>query len=188
MKPAYAGVIWMPVMGALSEAKLDELVQAGCPTCGASRLVFGAYLDGRLPIMGGEPVGKLTWCYDGEKFVDGVYEIRCASCKQQLFAADLCPRCDRPGSLAKALESENTFPLLKECPSCQGEELRYLTMVPATVIYERKRAAPPRTDVDPYDPGFHGFRVECRDCATVAECQDRCPLCGAEGPLRQRPG
>ena len=24
--------------------------------------------------MGGEPVGSITWVYDGEKFVDGVFE------------------------------------------------------------------------------------------------------------------
>lgn len=175
-------------MGAVTETKLDELVQAGCPKCGASRLVFSAYLDGRLPIMGGEPVGKLTWCYDGEKFVDGIYEISCAACKQPVFAADRCPRCDHEGLLSRALETENTFPLLKECPSCQGEELRYFTMVPASVIYERKRAAPPRTEVDPYDPGFHGFRIDCRDCGTVAERTEHCPLCGTQGPLRTRPG
>jgi hypothetical protein len=175
-------------MGALTESRLDEITQAGCPGCGQSRMNFRAYLDVRLPLLGGEPVGKLVYCYDGEKFVDGVYEIGCAACDKTLFSETICPRCHQAGGLARALASGNTYPLPKECPSCQGEEVRYLAMLPAATTYERKRAAPPRTEVDPYDPGFHGFRVDCADCGTVSEQTERCPLCDAPGPLRNRPG
>ncbi len=175
-------------MGILTESKLEEILAAGCPRCGTGELSFLAYLDGRLPLLGGEPVGKLAWCYDGEKFVDGVYEIGCTGCKQTLFSASVCPRCHSPEGLAQALESANRFPLPTECPSCQGEEVRYVAMLPAASIYVKGRAATPRTDVDPYDPGFHGYRVDCRDCGTVAEQTARCPLCDAPGPLRPRPG
>src|ERR1700712_3217459 len=97
-------------MGILTEDKLDEIVQAGCAACGPGRLSFRAYLDGRLPILGGEPVGKLSWGYDGEKFVDGVYEITCAECRQLLFTAEVCPRCNLPGGLARAQTTENSYP------------------------------------------------------------------------------
>jgi hypothetical protein len=175
-------------MGALTESKLDEIVNVGCPHCGAGKLRFSAYLDGRLPLLGGEPVGKLTWCYDGEKFVDGVYEIACAACSGAIFSESSCPRCHAADGLARALAAENSYPLPAECPSCQAEEVRYVAMLPATTVYEGKRATAPRTDVDPYDSGFHGFRIDCVDCGTVAEMKERCPLCDAPGPLRQRPG
>jgi len=174
-------------MGALTEARLDEIARAGCTTCGASRLIFRAYLDARLLLLGGEPVGKLSWCYDGEKFVDGVYEVTCSACGKRLFSEKICPRCHQESGLARALATPNSYPLPSECPSCQGEEVRYVAMLPASTTYEGRRAGPPRTDVDSYDPGFHGYRVDCTDCGTVAELTERCPLCDAPGPLRQRP-
>src|SRR6188472_1890421 len=64
-------------MGLLDEPGLDRLLEAGCAKCGARKLAFATYVEGLLPIMGGEPVGKLTWVYDGEKFIDGVYEVTC---------------------------------------------------------------------------------------------------------------
>ena len=101
-------------MGLLDEPGLDRLLEIGCPKCGAHRLTFTSYVDGMLPIMGREPVGKMTWVYDGEKFVDGVYEVACAQCKETLFAAELCPRCHAPGGLArarwKARSSSRPFP------------------------------------------------------------------------------
>jgi hypothetical protein len=174
-------------MGMLTEPGLEDLIQAGCAACGGKRLGFRAYLDGRLPLMGGEPVGKLGWAYDGEKFVDGVFEVTCADCKHLTFLADVCPRCHAPGGLAKALETENAYPVPKECPGCESEEVRYLAMVPARVTYEGKRAEKARTSVEIADPSFHGYRVDCKTCGTVAELTDRCPLCDAPGPLRPRP-
>jgi hypothetical protein len=175
-------------MGLLTESRLDAIVQAGCPACGPSRLSFRSYLDGRLPLLGGEPVGKLSWCYDGEKFVDGVYEIRCAGCSQLLFSAEVCPRCHHEGGLARALATENGYSLPRECPTCHAEEVSYRALLPASVIYERRRAAPPRALIDPYEPGFHGYQVDCEACGTVAQQTERCPLCDAPGPLRRRPG
>ena len=73
------------------------------------------------------------------------------------------------------------------CPACDGEELRYVAFVPARVVYEGKRADKARTSTELHDDGFHGYRVDCRDCGTVAELTDACPLCDAPAPLRARP-
>jgi RNA polymerase subunit RPABC4/transcription elongation factor Spt4 len=175
-------------MGLLDEPGLARLIDAGCPTCGARKLTFAAYLDGLLPIMGGEPVGKLGWVYDGEKFVDGVYEVACAACKQVVFTADVCPRCHAPGGLARALATSNRWPVPAACPSCDDEQLRYVAFVPARVVYEGKRADKARTSTELHEDGFHGYRADCRDCGTVAELVDACPLCAAPAPLRARPG
>jgi hypothetical protein len=174
-------------VGILDEAGLEELVAAGCAKCGSGRLRFGAYVDGLLPIQAGEPVGKMTWVYDGEKFVDGVFEVGCLDCNAELFTADVCPRCHAPGGLAIALASANRWPVPTQCPSCEGEELRYIAMVPASVTYEGRRAGKPRCGTELYDEGFHGYRVDCKECRTVA-VRDTCPLCNAKPPLRTRPG
>src|SRR5438552_10116584 len=127
-------------MGLLDEPGLDRLLDAGCAKCGGRTLTFTTYVDGLLPIMGGEPVGRLTWVYDGEKFVDGVYEVACAACKAVVFAADVCPRCNAAGGLGRALESPNRWPVPPACPSCGDDQLRYIAFVPARVVYEGKRA------------------------------------------------
>jgi hypothetical protein len=175
-------------MGKLTEPDLDAVVQRGCAGCGGTRLQFRAYLDARLPLLGGEPVGSITWVYDGERFVDGVYDVTCAACNAPVWRADDCPRCHAPAALATVLATENRWPVPSACPRCDGEELRYLAMVPARVVYEGKRADKARTSTEMHDPGFHGYRADCADCGTVAELGDRCPLCAAPGPLRPRPG
>jgi hypothetical protein len=174
-------------MGALTEATLDTLISGGCSGCGSKRFLFQSYLDARIPLMGGEPVGAITWAYDGEKFVDGVYRVRCADCQKSLFDEAACPRCHSPDALTTILAASNRWQVPASCPSCGAEEVRYLAMVPATVLYEGRRAERPRTHTDMHDPGFHGFRVDCPDCGTVAEVTDVCPLCQAPGPLRPRP-
>ena len=175
-------------MGLLDEPGLERLVGAGCPGCGSLKLAFRTYVDGLLPIMGGEPVGRITWVYDGEKFVDGVYEVQCADCRRAIFSADVCPRCHAAGGLARALETPNRWSVPDRCPSCDEEEVRYLAFVPAQVVYEGQRAEKARCATEPHDDGFHGFRVDCRGCGTVAELTDSCPLCDAPAPLRPRPG
>lgn len=175
-------------MGVLTEAALDELVGRGCPACRSARLQFRTYVDGRLPVMGGEPVGTITWQYDGEKFVDGVYEVACADCKHVVLHSDQCPRCHAPGALPAILGTTNRWPVPPACAGCESDEIRYVAMLPARVIYEGKRAEKARTSTELHEPGFHGYRVDCRDCGTVAELVDRCPLCDAPAPLRPRPG
>src|SRR5262252_8036072 len=75
----------VPNVGSLDEFKFTELVGVGCPACGAKKLVIRSYVEGKFPIMGGEPVGPVTWAYKGETFVDGVFEIRCAGCDTVAF-------------------------------------------------------------------------------------------------------
>jgi hypothetical protein len=169
-------------MGALREEDLDTLA---CD-CGAKRLRFSTYVDGALPLLGGEPVGAVTWLYDGEKFVDGVYEVRCEDCKKVVFSSDICPRCNASGKLSSALAAENSWPVPTECPKCGVEEICYSAFFPARVFYERKRADKARTSTEMHDPGFHGFAITCRDCGPVSE-RAECPLCGAAPPLRPRP-
>jgi hypothetical protein len=175
-------------VGLLDEPGLDRLVGAGCVRCGALKLVFKTYVDGLLPVMGAEPVGRISWVYDGEKFVDGVYEVACADCRQVVFTADVCPRCHAPGGLDQALHTPNRWPVPASCPSCDEEEVRYIALLPAQVVYEGQRADKARASVELHEDGFHGYRVDCRGCGTVAERTDSCPLCDAPAPLRPRPG
>jgi hypothetical protein len=146
-----------------------------------------------VPFVDGEPVGRVGWIYDGEKFVDGVYAVDCATCGAAVFSADVCPRCHHPGGLEIALSTPNRWPVPGGCPDpeCGGEEIRYAAFVPARVDYEGRRAERARTAVEPSDPGFHGFRAECRACGQSLAARDEaegCPLCEASGPLRARAG
>jgi hypothetical protein len=172
----------------LTEETVEIMIDTGCTACGSKRLTFQTYVDGRFVLQGGERVSSLVWVYDGEKFVDGIFEIVCASCQHVVFQARWCPRCHAEDGLARALAATNRFPVPRACPSCHAEEVRYIAMMPAAVTYEGKRAEKPRANFELEDPGFHGYRVDCASCGTVAELRDRCPLCDAPGPLRVRPG
>jgi hypothetical protein len=178
-------------MGELDETALDRLIAAGCAGCGGTTLIFETYVDGVIPFLGGEPVGRVTWAYDGEKFLDGVYAVTCAGCRRQLFGSALCPRCHASAGLARALARPNRWPVPAACaePDCGCEEIRYLAFLPARVSYQGKRADKARSSIEPHDDGFHGIRAECRACRkTVSVPTDSCPLCEAPGPLRVRPG
>jgi hypothetical protein len=173
-------------MGLLTVAQLETFLASGCTVCSATSLRFRTYVDAGVPMMAGEPVGKLYWAYNGERFVDGVFEIACVACSAIAFFSDACPRCHSPGGLATALDGENAYPAPKECPSCAGQEVRLIAFVPARVLYERTRAKKAQTAIEPHDPGFHGYRVDCKTCGTVAELSGCCPLCASAGPLRAR--
>lgn len=174
-------------MGLLTEEKLLSLIDAGCPSCKGKKLSFQTYVDGKQRLLGGEPDSPITWAYKGETFIDGVFEVRCFSCKKEIFSSSVCPRCHSEGGLQKALARENQMTLPKECPTCQAEELWCLAMLPAQVTYEGKRAEKARTDTEVYDAGFHGYQLLCRFCGVIEENKDHCPLCEAPGPLRERP-
>jgi hypothetical protein len=177
-------------MGLLDEPGLDRLIAAGC-ACGGQTLVFRTYVDGVFPFLAGEPVGRATWAYDGEKFVDGVYEVTCSACSSKLFSADVCPRCHAPDGLALATANALAVPLVCADADCGAEEIRYLALVPARVSYDEGGADKARSATEPHDDGFHGLRATCRACGAVAVERtdaDACPLCEAPGPLRARPG
>ena len=149
-------------MGLLTEPDFDRLVAAGCALCGATKLMFRTYVDGAIPMVGGEPVGRITWVYDGEKFIDGVYEVRCGQCDALTFSTEVCPRCHAAGGLARALTTPNDWPVPSSWPSCEEEEVRYVAFVPARVAYDGKRAEKARDLCELHEDGFHGARVDCR--------------------------
>jgi hypothetical protein len=167
----------------LSEAAFTALVDAGCLACGSKKLVVESIVAQRLPILGGEPYGSPSWGYKGEELVRGTFSITCEGCKKELYTGTACPRCDSVGGVARALETENDFALPTACLRCGSELLTATAYVPAVVVYEGKRAAKARTQTVPEDPGFHAFRVECKDCKTADERRDPCPLCAALATL-----
>lgn len=162
----------------LTEAAFTEIVDAGCPSCKAARIVVEAYVAQRLPLMGGELYGSPSWGYKGEDLVTGTYRIACKDCDRELYASSGCPRCDAPDALARVLEAENGFPLPVKCTGCDSELVTASAYVPATVVYDGKRADKARTQTAPEDPGFHAFRAECKQCRNTAEQRTPCPLCG----------
>ena len=174
-------------MGTLSKPGLDDLLAAGCAACASKKLTFLTYVDGLFALMAGEPIKRVVWVYDGEKFLDGVYKVVCSACQHTIFSAAECPRCHAPEGLEKALSTENTYPIPEQCPSCGNEETRFIALVPARVAYEGARAEKARSAHELHEPGLHGYRVDCRDCGKVAELEGRCPLCASPGPLRERP-
>jgi RNA polymerase subunit RPABC4/transcription elongation factor Spt4 len=173
-------------MSKLSEQAFAEMVDAGCPSCGGRQLNLRSYVDGLVPLMEGEPVGPIKWVYKGEMFVDGLFEIACGACKNVVFTDDRCPRCHAEGGLEKGLSATNTYAVPQQCPRCEHVEVRYIAFVPARVRYEGKRADKAQTSVELHDPGFHGYRVDCKSCGKVAERVDACPICEAPAPIRAR--
>lgn len=177
----------MPFVGKLDEATFTARVQAGCPECGHKKLSMVSYVEGKFPLIEGEPTGAVAWAYKGEGFVDGVFEMTCAGCKRVLFEEASCPRCHAEGGLAKALGSENAYAFPKVCPGCRAKTLTLRAMVPARVVYDAGRATPARTSTTVYDEGFHAVGVDCGACGAIGARVSSCPLCGAQGPLRAVP-
>jgi hypothetical protein len=173
-------------MGTFTKSALDDILASGC-ACGAKKLNFETYVEGRVPLLGGEQSGSVVWAYKGETFVDGIFEISCAGCKQILFSSDVCPRCNAESALPTVLAAQNRFPIPRACPRCRAQSLTYTAMIPARVVYEGARAQKARPNVVIEEDGFHGCRVDCKACGKVAEVRDVCPLCAAKGPLRARP-
>ncbi len=164
----------------LSEEAFTALVDTGCTTCGSRRLTIESLVVQKLPLLAGEPFGPPSWGYKGEELVHGTYRIACDGCKKVLFTSTTCPRCDAAGGVARALETENAFPLPASCGGCKSEQLTATAYVPAVVLYEGKRANKARTQTKPEDAGFHAVRVECKSCHDVSERHQPCPLCAYE--------
>jgi hypothetical protein len=172
-------------MGRLDEPSFTELVR-GCPACGAAALEISSYLDRTVAVMLGDPDDDGRWSYDGEKFIDGVYRVRCTACDRVLLDAPECPRCHAPGGLATALADPTRALPPKRCPTCRATELVVDAMLPATVAYAGTRPPPPRARASLGDPGFHVVAITCEACGPIHTAAG-CPLCGAPGPLRERP-
>ena len=172
-------------MGALSQNRFEELVGAGCTACGGRLLEIRSYIDRAIDVMAGEANSEGRWVHDGEKFVDGTYQIACPACAAVAFASDMCPRCNTPGRLVCSLGESNRLAIPKRCPQCNELELMALAMVPAIARYGGE-APKPKQLVDFGELGYHVVAYACNGCdrAVVAE---KCPLCDAPGPLRPRP-
>jgi hypothetical protein len=161
----------------LTEEAFTALVDAGCLACGSKKLVVESIVAQRVPLLGGELYGSPSWGYKGEDLVRGTYRIACDGCHADLFAATACPHSEAEGGIERALEGENGFPLTTGCTGCGSELITATAYVPAVVMYEGKRAAKARTQTVAEDPGFHAYRVECKQCKNVAEQRHPCPLC-----------
>lgn len=172
-------------MGALDQARFEQLVSGGCPKCTTRLLEIRSVIDRSLVVMVGDPNDEGRWVHDGEKFVDGTYRISCTSCSHVVFESDVCPRCNATGALDRVLSTPSRVVIPKRCPKCSELELLALAMVPAVARYGGETPKPKQL-VDFGDPGYHVVAYACHACdnAVVAE---RCPLCDASGPLRPRP-
>jgi len=173
-------------MGQLDETRFDAAVQPGCPACGGTTLDIRSFIDRKLSIMLGDPNNDGRWVHDGEKFVDGTYQITCASCAHVVFAGVDCPRCHAEGGLARALADGSRLAVPKRCPACKETELVALALIPATVRYSGGTAALPKPLGELGDPGYHVVAYACESCDAAVVAQT-CPLCDAPGPLRPRP-
>lgn len=165
-------------MGNFSAADLEGLLARGCAKCSGKRFEFRTYVAEVLPVQGGEPVGKPKWAYDGEAFVEGVFQVKCSDCESSEFASPACPHCGADDGLARALESENRLPAPEECPACGASDLSFFALVPADVSWRDGRSEKAKTETAPEDPGFHGFRADCRACRKSTKLDSGCPLCG----------
>jgi hypothetical protein len=173
-------------MGGLDERRFSDAI-AKCSACGAAAFEVASYIDRQISVMLGERNDDGRWVHDGEKFIDGVYRIRCLACGAEPFATDDCPRCHHPGVLATALGAMSKLEVPKRCPSCKGTEVTMVGFAPATVrTGEAKRPSPSPVALLG-DPGFHVAAISCDSCNWVAVAEG-CPICGGAGPLRVRPG
>jgi hypothetical protein len=168
-------------VGALSQARFDELVNGGCPSCAHRILEIRSIIDRSLVMMAGDPNDAGRWAHDGEKFVDGTFSITCGACKHVVFESDMCPRCNADGALAAVLDGESRFVVPKRCPSCNELELLAIAMVPALARYGGGETPKPKPTVDFGDPGYHMVAYACHAC-DQAKVADGCPLCGSMAP------
>ncbi|MBS1122838.1 MAG: hypothetical protein H6Q90_5066, partial [Deltaproteobacteria bacterium] len=173
-------------MGHLDEKKF-ELAIAGCTKCDRRAFEVSSYLDRQLSVMLGQANDDGRWTHDGEKFIDGVFQIRCMGCNDSPYQSPDCPRCHRDGGLADALGQPSRLAVPRRCPTCKGTELLVTGFAPATVRTGEGRPPAPTPTALYGDDGFHVAIVMCEGCDYVL-APDTCPLCGGPGPLRARPG
>jgi len=172
-------------MGQLDETRFEALIGAGCTKCDSKVLELRTFLDRRLLLMLADPNDAGRWVHDGEKFVDGIYQITCTQCSTVVFEDASCPRCNTADGLAKALGETSRLAIPKRCPSCNEIELLALALIPATA---KSGAGTPKPQplVEYGEPGHHVVAFACESCDAATVTQ-KCPLCDATGPLRPRP-
>jgi hypothetical protein len=173
-------------MGKLDEPTFAATI-AACKKCDAKAFEVASFIDRQVTVMLGEPNDDGRWTHDGEKFIDGVYRIKCIRCSDATFSTDDCPRCHREGGLADALGTPSRLTAPKRCPDCKGTELSVTGFAPSTVRTGEGRPPSPTPTAQFGDPGFHVAQIMCDGCDWVAVAEG-CPLCGGTGPLRVRPG
>lgn len=173
-------------MGKLDEPAFAAVI-AACKKCDAKAFEVASYIDRQVTVMLGEPNDDGRWIHDGEKFIDGVFRIKCIRCSDAAFQTADCPRCHREGALQDVLDQPSRLAVPKRCPTCKGTELSVTGFAPATVRTGEGRPPSPTPTAMFGDVGFHVAHVMCDGCDWVAIAEG-CPLCGGAGPLRARPG
>lgn len=173
-------------MGKLDEPAFAAAI-AACQKCDAKAFEVGSFIDRQVTVMLGERNDEGRWVHDGEKFIDGVFRIKCIRCSDVTFATEDCPRCHREGGLADVIGVPSRLAIPKRCPSCKGTELTVTAFAPATVRTGEGRPPAPTQTALFGDAGFHVAHIMCDGCDWVAVAEG-CPLCGGPGPLRARPG
>ena len=172
-------------MGQLDEKKFAAVI-AACPNCQAKAFEVASYIDRQVSVMLGERNDDGRWSHDGEKFIDGIYKIRCINCNALAFHTADCPRCHRANGVADGLDTMSRLVVPKRCPQCRGTEVTVTGFAPATVRTGEGRPPSPTPIALHGDRGFQAAIVMCDSCDWVA-IADGCPICGGPGPLRPRP-
>jgi hypothetical protein len=174
-------------MGHLDEAAFRRALEP-CARCSGKAFDIDAYLDRTVEVMLGEANDDGRWCYDGEKFIDGVFRVRCVACQATVFSSDDCPRCHAKAALVPALGAMSRLVPPKRCPRCNKTEVTLVAFAPACSRTTDASARPttPKASALLGDPGYHVIAVACDDC-DWAEVAEGCPICTAASPLRARP-
>ena len=173
-------------MGALDQPAFDRLMAAGCPACGHPTLEINSFIDRTVVVMAADPNDAGKWAHDGEKFVDGTYRVACAKCAHVVFEHPDCPRCHGADRLAVALTTTSKLVVPKRCPKCSELELLAIAMVPAVARFGGGETPKPKPLAEYGEPGYHVVAYAC-DCCSEAVVAQGCAMCGAPGPLRDRP-
>jgi hypothetical protein len=173
-------------MGHLDEARFKTTI-AGCAKCDRQAFEVSSYIDRQVSVMVGQANDDGRWTHDDEKFIDGVFRVRCIGCNDDAFASTDCPRCHRPGGLDDALGTPGRVVVPKRCPGCKGTELLVTAFAPSTVRTGEGLPPSPKPIALYGDDGYHIAAIMCDGCDWV-QLSEGCPLCGGPGPLRTRPG
>jgi len=173
------------LMSHLDEKAFAKAI-AGCAKCDAKNFEVHSYIDRQVSVMLGEANDEGRWTHDGEKFIDGVYRVKCLACGTDAYASDDCPRCHREHGLADVIDKPSRLATPKRCPSCKGTEMTVLAFAPSRVRTGTGRPSAPTATARFGERGFHVVGLMCDSCEWVQNTAG-CPLCGADGPLRDRP-